>query len=337
MRPEPTLWKNDNVQVAALFVSLAVLSLTSLFIGLSDISPFDLFRLTPLQAKVLSISRVPRLLSAVMAGSALGIAGLIMQRLTRNKFVSPTTAGTMDAARLGVLVALIAFPGAGMLEKTGLALGFALLGAFGFMRIVQRVKLRNVVLIPLIGLMFGNLVGAVATAVAYRFDLVQSLSIWLHGDFSMILRGRYETLYVGAPLIVAAYVYADRFTIAGLGDGFAANLGLNYGRIVNAGLVIVAAVSAAVVLTVGSLPFLGLVAPNIVALYRGDNVKQNLLHVALIGAVLVLACDIVGRVVIYPYELSVGLTMGIVGSGVFLFMLLRSEGASASGKGRKTT
>lgn len=307
---------------------LITLSITSIFVGLSNISPLDLFRLTPVQAKVLSVSRVPRLLSTIMAGSALGIAGMIMQQLTRNKFVSPTTAGTMDAARLGVLVALILFPGAGMLQKTAIALAFSLAGTFLFMQIVRRIKMRNVILIPLVGLMFGNIVGSATTAIAYRFDLIQSLSVWLHGDFSMILRGRYEILYVGAPLIVVASLYADRFTIAGLGDSFSTNLGLNYNQVVNVGLTIVAAISATVVLTVGSLPFLGLIVPNIVTLYRGDNMKHSLLHTALLGAVFVLACDIIGRIVIYPYEISVGLIMGVIGSGMFLLMLLRQQRGS---------
>lgn len=312
-------------QAIGLLALLIALSLTSVFVGMSNISPLDLLRLTPIQAKVLSISRIPRLLSTIMAGSALSIAGMMMQQLTRNKFVSPTTAGTMDAARLGVLVALILFPAAGMLTKTFIALAFALAGTFLFMQIIQRVKMRNVILIPLVGLMFGNIVGSATTAVAYRYDLVQSLTVWLHGDFSMILRGRYEILYIGVPLIGIAYLYADRFTIAGLGDSFSTNLGLNYKHVVNVGLIIVAAVSAAVVLTVGSLPFLGLIVPNIVTLYRGDNVRHSLLHTALLGAVLVLACDVVGRVLMHPYEISVGLIMGVLGSGVFLLLLAKQH------------
>lgn len=323
-------WQKSNaVQLAALAAALLVLSFISIFVGVSNISPLDIFNLTPIQKQILSITRIPRLLSAIMAGAALSIAGMIMQQLTRNKFVSPTTAGTMDAARLGVLVALILFPGASLLQKTAVALAFALAGTFTFVRIVERVKFKNAIFIPLVGLMFGNIVNSVTTSVAYRFDLLQSLATWLHGDFSMILRGRYEMLYVGIPLIVVAYIYADRFTIVGMGDGFAANLGLNYRHVVNVGLVIVASISAAVVLTVGALPFLGLVAPNIVTIYRGDNVRHNILHTALLGAVFVVACDTLGRIIIHPYEVSVGLIMGVVGSALFLTMLLRRHARGA--------
>ncbi len=317
------------MHAAVLFGLLIVLSITSLFVGVGAISPLDLFDLSPVQVKILQISRLPRLISIIVAGASLSIGGMIMQQLARNKFVSPTTAGTMDAARLGVLCALAFFPGAGMLQKTLVALVFSLGGAFGFMHILNRIKFKDAILIPLIGLMFGNIIGAVTTFFAYRYDMLQTLSVWLHGDFSMILKGRYEILYFNVPLMLLAYLFANRFTIAGMGEDFAANLGLNYNQVVNVGLIIIAAVSASVVLTVGSLPFLGLIVPNIVTIYRGDNIKRSLHHTALLGAAFVLACDILGRVIIHPYEVSVGLIMGVVGSGVFLWMLLRRQAHAA--------
>lgn len=317
------------MHAAILLGLLIALSFTSIFVGVGAISPLDIFDLSPVQVKLIQISRLPRLVSIIVAGASLSIAGMIMQQLSRNKFVSPTTAGTMDAARLGVLCALAYFPGAGMLQKTAVALAFALAGTFGFMHILNRIKFKDAILIPLIGLMFGNIIGAVTTFFAYRHDMIQTLSVWLHGDFSMVLKGRYEILYFNLPLMLLAYLFANRFTIAGMGEDFAANLGLNYRQVVNVGLVVVAAVSASVVLTVGSLPFLGLIVPNIVAIYRGDNIKRSLPHTALLGASFVLACDILGRVIIHPYEVSVGLIMGVVGSGVFLWMLFGRQAHAA--------
>jgi len=217
-----------------------------------------------------------------------------------------------------------------MLQKTMIAILFALAGTFIFMEILKRIRYKDTIFVPLVGLMFGNIVGAITTFIAYKYDLIQSLTVWLHGDFSMILSERYETLYVSAPLLLIAGLYATRFTIAGLGNDFSANLALNHQRIVSIGLSIVASISAIVVLTVGSLPFLGLIIPNIVAIYRGDNLRSNLVHTALLGAVFVLACDILARVVIFPYEVSVGLVMGIVGSGIFLYLLLRGRAYASS-------
>lgn len=193
------------------------------------------------------------------------------------------------------------------------------------MKILEKVKYKDAVLIPLVGLMFGHIVSSITTFFAFKHDLIQSVSTWLHGDFSVILKGRYELLYISIPLVFLAYRFANRFTIAGMGEEFSKNLGLNYKQVVNIGLIIVSLVSAVVVLTVGTLPFLGLIIPNIVTIYRGDHLKKNLAHTALLGAVFVLCCDILSRVIIYPYEISIGLTVGVIGSGVFLYLLMRRK------------
>lgn len=304
-------------------VLLIVLSIASLFIGVSDVSPLDLFQLNEQQKNILLVSRLPRLISIVIAGMSMSIIGLIMQQLSRNKFVSPTTAGTMDSARLGILVALLLFPSATMLEKMGVAFLFALAGTFLFMKILNKIKFKDAIFIPLVGLMFGNIIGSLTTFFAYKYDLIQNIGSWLHGDFSMIVKGRYELLYLSIPALIIAYVFANRFTIAGMGEEFAINLGLRYKKVVTIGLIIVAFVSANVMLTVGTLPFLGLIIPNIVTIYQGDHLKNSLLHTALLGAVFVLFADILGRVIIYPYEISIGLTIGVIGSGLFLYLLMR--------------
>src|SRR5690554_5018184 len=317
-----TKWR-IAMKLSYLITMLIVLSVTSIFVGVKDISPGDLFRLTEDQIQILWVSRVPRVISIIIAGMSLSVAGLIMQQLTRNKFVSPTTAGTMDSAGLGILVALLLFPTATLLHKTLVAFLFALAGTFIFMKILEKVKYKDVIFIPLVGLMFGSIVGSITTFFAYKHDLIQTIGTWMHGDFSVILKGRYELLYVSVPLLIVAYLFANRFTLAGMGEDFSINLGLNYKRVVNIGLIIVALVSAVVVLTVGMLPFLGLIIPNIVTLYRGDNVRSSLPHTALLGAVFVLFCDIAGRLIIFPYEISVGLMVGVIGSGMFLYLLMR--------------
>ncbi|MGZ7442539.1 ABC transporter permease [Paenibacillus sp. TH7-28] len=302
---------------------LIVLSLVSLFIGVKGVSLPGLLRLDADQWEIFRISRIPRLISIIIAGVSMSIVGLIMQQLTRNKFVSPTTAGTMDSASFGIMISLLLFSAAGPLAKIAVAFVCALAGTYIFMQILDRVKYKDTIFIPLVGLMFGGIVSSATTFFAYKYNLIQSMSAWLHGDFSMIMQGRYELLYISVPLVVAAYAYANKFTVAGMGEEFSVNLGLNYKRVVNLGLMLVALVTSVVVLTVGSIPFLGLIIPNLVTMYRGDNLKNNLSHTALLGAVFVLACDILGRIIIYPYEVSIGLTVGVIGSGIFLYLLMR--------------
>lgn len=304
---------------------LIILSFVSLFVGVSSITPLDLLDFQSEETQIFLISRFPRLVAILLAGAGMSMAGLIMQQLSRNKFVSPTTAGTLDATRLGILVSMLLFANASMLEKMGVAFLFALGGTFLFMQILNRIKFKDAIFIPLIGLMFGNILSSITTFFAYRADVIQNMSAWLQGDFSMVMKGSYELLYISVPVFIIAYMYANRFTVAGMGEDFSKNLGLKYRSVVNIGLTLVALITATVVLTVGMIPFLGLIVPNIVSIFKGDHLQKTLPHTAMLGAIFLLVCDILGRVLIYPYEITISLMVGVIGSFIFLIMLFRRK------------
>lgn len=306
-----------------LVTALIILSLLSILIGVQDLSLQGLFFLQEDQVQLLLLSRLPRLISIIVAGMGMSISGLIMQQITQNKFVSPTTAATIDSAKLGILVSLILFSNASPLIKMLISFVFALLGTFLFMGILKKVKLQNTILIPLLGIMLGNIIDSITTFFSYKYDLIQNISSWLQGNFSMVIKGRYELLYISIPLLALAFFYANQFTLAGMGEDFSVNLGLNYNKVVTIGISIVALITALVVITVGRIPFLGLIIPNLVTMYQGDHLKKNIPSTALLGAVFLLFCDILGRVIIFPYEISIGLIVGVLGSFIFLYMLMR--------------
>jgi iron complex transport system permease protein len=308
-----------------LIPTLIILSIVSLFVGVSSISIVDLLDFQSEETQIFLISRLPRLVAILLAGAGMSMAGLIMQQLSRNKFVSPTTAGTLDATRLGILVSMLLFANASMLEKMTVAFAFALAGTFLFMQILNRIKFKDAIFIPLVGLMFGNILSSITTFFAYRADVIQNMSAWLQGDFSMVMKGSYELLYISVPVFIIAYLYANRFTVAGMGEDFSKNLGMKYRSVVNIGLVLVALITATVVLTVGVIPFLGLIIPNIVSIFKGDHLQKTLPHTAMLGAIFLLVCDILGRVLIYPYEISISLMVGVIGSFIFLFLLFRRK------------
>lgn len=302
---------------------LLLLSSISLFIGVSAVNIQGLLALDSQQWEIFTISRLPRLISILIAGSALSICGLVMQQLSRNRFVSPTTAGTMDSAKLGILIAILLFPSASMLLKTSIAIVVSFIGTLIFMTILGKLKVKDSIFVPLVGIMFGNIISSITAFIAYKEDLLQNLSGWLQGDFSLIMAGRYELLYVSLPMLIIAYLFAQRFSIVGMGQDFATNLGLNYKQVLYLGLVIVSVVSSIIIISVGVIPFLGLIIPNLVTLYLGDNLKKVLSHTALLGAIFVLCCDILGRLVIYPYEITINVVVGVFGSAIFLGLLLR--------------
>ncbi|MFH5836097.1 ABC transporter permease [Proteiniclasticum sp. C24MP] len=306
-----------------LMITTIILSIVSLFIGAKTLSFQELIHGGEMEMLILLLSRVPRLVSILVTGMALSISGLIMQQITRNKFVSPSTAATMDSARFGIMFSMILLPGLHVMGKMAIAFVFALLGTFLFMFILRKIKVKNVVIIPLVGIMLGNLIDSVTTFIAYRFDLIQNINSWLQGSFSMVTKGRYEIIYITIPLGILAYLFANKFTIAGMGEDFSKNLGLNYTLVVNIGLTIVALISSSVLVTIGSIPFIGLIIPNIVSMIRGDNLKNSLGTTALMGAVFLLFSDILGRIIIYPYEISISLTVGVLGSIIFIYLIFK--------------
>lgn len=311
-----------------LLVLLLIFSIISMFIGVVELQPRDIFNLSERQQNIIINSRLPRTVSIIIAGASLAVCGLIMQQLTRNKFVSPTTAGTTEWAQLGILIGLVFFPAMNMLVRLIFAALLAVAGTMLFMQIISRIKFKDIVFVPLIGLMLGGVVGSISTFIALRTNMLQAINGWMHGSFSTLVTGKYELLYISIPLFILALLFANQFTVAGMGEDFSKNLGLNYQKVLYIGLLITAVITALVVVTVGMLPFLGLIVPNVVSIFKGDHLRSTIFLTAALGAIFVMVCDVVGRIIIYPYEVSVGLTIAIIGGALFLFLIFRRAGAN---------
>ncbi|EDB1528567.1 ABC transporter permease [Campylobacter coli] len=308
-----------------LLILLVVFGIISLFIGVIRINLDDIFSLSTTQLEIILLTRIPRLIAILLTGMSLSICGLIMQQLTQNKFVSPTTAGTMDCAKFGILISLIFFTGASFFTQTIIASVFALLGSFIFIQILRKIKLKDVIFVPLMGLMFGGIINAITTFFAYALNYIQNIQGWLQGSMANVMQGNYELLYISLPLFILAYFLAHKITIAGMGEDLALNLGVSYNTILFLGLIIVSIITSVVIVSIGVIPFLGLIIPNLVAIYRGDNLKKNLIYIALCGALFLLICDIISRLVIFPFEMPLSITTGVLGSLIFIFLLLKRK------------
>lgn len=308
-----------------LVVAVLVLSVVSVTIGVYSLSWSDVRSNSEElhSAMVLVVSRIPRTVAILLIGASTSISGMIMQMLARNRFVSPGTAGTIESASLGILIITLLYPEASIATKILFATAVAMLGTGLFLLVLRQIPIKSPLVVPLIGIMLGGVISSITSFFAYRFELLQSLAMWTTGDFSRILKGRYELLYVSGFLTLLAWFAADRFTVAGLGEAFTTNLGLNYGRVLAFGLTIVCAVTAVNVVTVGAIPFLGLIVPNVVSQVLGDNVRRTAPWTALFGAAFLLACDIAGRTIRYPYEIPISTVVGVVGGIIFLAILLK--------------
>ena len=308
---------DSRLLIGALLV--AGLLAASLLIGM-----YDIFG-TEDGAAMFGITRVPRTIALVLAGAAMSMAGLVMQLLTQNRFVEPTTTGTTEWAGLGLLAVMILVPTASIAARMTGAVLAAFAGTMLFFLFLRQVSLRSSLIVPIVGIMLGAVVGSVSTFLALQTDMLQNLGIWFAGSFTSVLQGQYEPLWIVLVVGVVIFIVADRFTVAGLGEEIATNVGLSYQRVVLLGTGLIAVATGVVTVVVGNLPFLGLIVPNVVSMVRGDDLRSNLPWVCLLGIAIVTVCDLIGRLIIMPFEVPVSLILGVVGAVVFVVLILRQR------------
>lgn len=308
-----------RLALPAAIVLVAGLALCSVFVGVYDLGAGEL------GAEMVWITRIPRTIALVLAGCALAVSGLVMQLLTQNRFVEPTTTGTTEWAALGLLAAVLVVPEAPLVVRMLIASVSAFAGTLVFLAILRRVRLRSSLIVPLIGIMLGAVVSSFTTYLAVSTNSLQMLGTWFMGSFTAVVRGRYEVLWSVGVVVVLVALFADRLTAASLGEDVATSLGVDYGRVLLLGTALVAVATGVTTVVVGFLPFLGLIVPNLVSMWRGDNLRANLPWVCLGGVAVIVVCDIVGRVVRMPFEIPVSMILGVLGAAVFVTLLLRQR------------
>ena len=276
--------------------------------------------------KMIFITRIPRTLSLMLTGAAMSMSGIVMQLITQNKLVEPTTTGTIEWAGLGLILAYLLVPSASLLLRTTSAIIFSFLGSMIFFLLLRNIKLKSSLFVPVLGIMMGAVVSAISTFVALEFNMTQSLEIWFAGSFAPMQKGRYEYLYFIIIITILIYIYADKLTLAGLGEEVATNLGLNYKKIILVANILVSIATGLVASVVGNVPFLGILVPNLVSMYRGDNLRENLPYTCLSAMIVIMLADIIGRTIIAPFEVPVSLILGSVGSIGFLIIIFTRGG-----------
>ena len=314
--------KQKAISIPLILFALFVLALgiISLFTGVYDLSAED-------GKEIFFITRVPRMASLMLTGAAMALSGLVMQLITQNRFVEPTTTGTIEWAGLGLILVYVLVPTPSMLLRMCGAIVFAFIGTIVFFMLLRRIEFKSSLIVPIIGIMLGSVISAVSTFVGLFFQMSQSLEVWFAGSFAPIQIGQYEFLWFIILITLAIFFLADRLTVAGLGEDVATNLGLNYKRITLIGTALIALATGVVAAVVGYIPFLGLIVPNIVSKFRGDNLRSNLPWVCLSGMAIITLCDIFARTIIMPFEVPVSLVLGTVGAVIFIYLLMKDPKA----------
>ena len=304
--------------ILAIIVVL-ILGIISLFTGVYDILGQED------GMKMLFITRIPRTVSLMLTGAAMSMSGLVMQLITQNRLVESTTTGTIEWAGLGLVFVYLLFPAPTLFQRMTAAIVFSFVGTMIFFIFLKRIKLRSSLIVPIIGMMLGAVISAISTFIGLVFQMTQNIETWFVGSFASVQIGRYEYLWLIVVVTIIIFIFADRLTLAGLGEDIATSLGVNYNRIVLLGTGLVSLAVGIVAAVIGNLPFLGLIVPNIVSMYMGDDLRNNLPWVCLLGMGTITLCDIISRTIIMPFEVPVSLILGTVGSVVFITILLKQR------------
>ena len=308
------IWKKPFVLAV---IVVFILGIISLFTGVYDI------RGQEDGINMFFITRVPRTAALMLTGAAMSMSGLVMQLVTQNRLVEPTTTGTIEWAGLGLLFVYLVFPAPTLVLRMTGAIVFSFAGTMIFFLFLRKVRLRSSLIVPIIGMMLGAVISAFSTFVGLVFQMTQSIENWFVGSFASTQIGRYEYLWIIVIITVFIFMYADRLTLAGLGEDVATSLGANYNKIIILGTGLISLAVGIVAAVIGNLPFLGLIVPNIVSMYRGDDLRSNLPWVCVLGMGTITFCDIISRTIIMPFEVPVSLILGTLGAITFVVILLR--------------
>lgn len=306
--------------IAVLLISIVILSL---FVGTANVSFENILSGNVDALFVFLSSRIPRTVTVLLAGAGLALSGMIMQTVTQNRFAAPDTVGTIESAKFGMVLAMILMPKLSLLGEMLFTFAFATAGTLLFLFLTSRFPMKKQLLIPLLGIMFGNIVGGFSDFLAFRFDLNQNIAAWLQGNFALIIDGQYELIYLALVIIIALYFFADYLTIVRMGEDAAHSLGVPFKWVITLASLLVSITVSIILITAGSLPFLGVIVPNIIAMRFGENIKNTHQKVALTGGFFLLVCDIISRSLIAPYEVPVQLILGILAGLIFLRLLFK--------------
>ena len=275
------------------------------------------------EAQVVAQLRVPRTLLGLLAGSALGTAGALLQGHTRNPLADTNLLGIAPGAALAVAAATAVFGSLPVL----VAVGVGFLGATMAVALVFALSARSRGTTPITVVLGGSALGAVCSALTSGIVLTSTQSLndmrfWTAGSVA----GRDMHIVVAvAPVVlvglVAAFATANRVNMLNLGDDVAHSLGVNVAAARAVGILLVALLAGAAVAGAGPIGFVGLVVPHIVRSVTGPDYRLVLPCSALAGATLLLFADVAGRVIARPGELQVGITLAFIGAPFALYLL----------------
>jgi len=323
--------------ITVLFLLLIITALLSLRFGGVRMSASEFFGALFLRdsehtgSVILYSVRLPRILAGIVAGVGLALSGALLQAVTDNSLASPNIVGVNSGAGFGVALCLLIIPSASgalaLMLVPVFAFVFALLSA-SLVILVSYASGGGRYTVVLSGVAVGALLSAfISAATLLDTDVLASYNAFSIGGLSGVT---YRELIIPAAVILitlsTSMLLSQKLNLLSLGTRSAAMLGVNVRRTNLIALVCAAASAAAVVSFAGLLGFVGLIVPHIARGLGAYKMERLVPTSALLGATVVLSADLVGRLVIAPSEVPVGIMMALVGAPFFIFLLVKKRG-----------
>ncbi|MBD1925121.1 iron ABC transporter permease [Trichocoleus sp. FACHB-90] len=278
---------------------------------------------TALSQRVIFSLRLPRLLVAVLAGASLAASGLLLQGVVRNPLAGPEIVGITSGAGLGALLILVLLPNAPV-EVVPIA---AFIGAFAAFGVVYLASWQGGISpsrLALVGIAVSAFcaAGTNILVVMAKLRVAQAL-VWLAGStYARDWDELWRLMAFPVILLPLSWFLVRWLDLMALGEDFPRTLGMRLQQARGISVAIAVALAAAAVSTVGTISFVGLIAPHAARLLIGHRHRQLLPVAAILGAILVTVADTVGRVALAPKEIPSGLVTAMIGTPYFLWLLI---------------
>ncbi|MGA8942611.1 MAG: iron ABC transporter permease [Thermoactinomyces sp.] len=277
---------------------------------------------------IIITSRLPRVLSGLLAGAFLAISGALMQGMTRNYLASPSILGVTDGSAFIITLCMIFVPDLSLVQMILFSMAGSLLGAgivFGFGSLLPNGL--SPVRLAIIGTVIGTFLSSVSAAMASYFQVSQNISFWynarLHEVDPEILK---LTFPFGAIGIILALSIAKSITILSLGEEVSVNLGQRTKLVKGVAITAVVCLTGTAVALVGKIAFIGLIIPHIARFLTGADYRWIVPCAGVIGGVFLALCDVLSRFANYPFETPIGLVTSLFGIPFFLYLIRRKGG-----------
>jgi iron complex transport system permease protein len=316
------------VLLTSCILLLIVITIVGILLGTTPITLEQLINLlsgneTFLSQSVILNLRLPRLLVAMVAGATLAVSGLLLQGVVRNPLAGPEIVGVTSGAGLGAMLVLVLAPSATP-ELLSLAASLGAVSAFGLVYLISWQKGVLPARLALVGIAISAFcsAGINVLVVLAKLRVAQAI-VWLSGStYARQWDELWRLMVLPTVLLPIAWLFARRLDILALGEDIPQLLGMSLQRVRASMITIAVLLSAAAVSTVGTISFVGLIAPHAGRLLVGHRHRQLVPVVAILGAILVSLADIIGRVAIAPREVPSGVVTAMIGAPYFLWLMV---------------